>query len=205
VSTPSPVTTARSKGGGDATAAGLRARRARPGRWALSDEALEGRGDIPPRRPSSVQAGGGFVHARQPARHPCRCRCAASAGCASPLSPVGDALAYPAPRGCRAGLALPYRVTAGLRDCSRSRQELRARLCGLRYFVYGPARPDMAFARLVRSLAGGPSFETATHAVARLQPRRDAVRRRSSQCTRPLGRDYNVGGGSEATLHWSRS
>ena len=79
---------------------------------------------------------------------------------------------------------------------------------GLRYFtVYGPRqRPDMAFARLVGSLVGGPSFEVYGDGM---QSRdftyvQDAVAATILAMHKaPPGAIYNVGGGSEATLRES--
>ena len=127
---------------------------------------------------------------------------------ASSSSVYGDALAYPtredaapgpgvALRGHQADLRAPAaRPLPGTSSSTTWR---------LRYFtVYGPRqRPDMAFARLVGSLVGGPSFEvygdgTQSRDFTYVQ---DAVAATILAMRKaPPGAIYNVGGGSEATL-----
>jgi UDP-glucuronate 4-epimerase len=126
---------------------------------------------------------------------------------ASSSSVYGDALAYPTREDARPAPVSPYGVTK--LSCEHL---LRAHhrnfdldYVGLRYFtVYGPRqRPDMAFARLVGSLVGGPSFEVYGDGT---QSRdftyvKDAVAATILAMHKaPPGAIYNVGGGSEATL-----
>lgn len=91
-------------------------------------------------------------------------------------------------------LASAYRHSAGLDDVA------------LRYFtVYGPRqRPDMAFTRVVRALVAGTPFRVfGTGEQSRdVTYVGDAVAATVLAMDRaPSGRAYNVGGGSETSLH----
>ncbi|OLE96607.1 MAG: hypothetical protein AUG75_18365 [Cyanobacteria bacterium 13_1_20CM_4_61_6] len=126
---------------------------------------------------------------------------------ASSSSVYGDALAYPTREDAPPAPVSPYGVTKlGCEHLLRAHhRNFDLDYVGLRYFtVYGPRqRPDMAFARLVGSLAGGPSFEvygdgTQSRDFTYVQ---DAVAATMLAMHRaPAGAVYNVGGGSEATL-----
>jgi UDP-glucuronate 4-epimerase len=129
---------------------------------------------------------------------------------ASSSSVYGDALAYPTPEDAAPAPVSPYGVTKLscehlLRAHARN---FELDYVGLRYFtVYGPRqRPDMAFARLIGSLVGGPSFEvygdgTQSRDFTYVQ---DAVAATIlAMHNAPPGAIYNVGGGSEATLRES--
>ena len=129
---------------------------------------------------------------------------------ASSSSVYGDALAYPTREDAVPAPVSPYGVTKLscehlLRAHARN---FELDYVGLRYFtVYGPRqRPDMAFARLVGSLVGGPSFEVYGDGM---QSRdftyvQDAVAATILAMHKaPPGAIYNVGGGSEATLRES--
>src|SRR2546426_5341562 len=126
---------------------------------------------------------------------------------ASSSSIYGDALAYPTGEDAAPAPVSPYGVTKLtcehlLRAHARN---FELDYVGLRYFtVYGPRqRPDMAFARIVGSLVGGPSFEvygdgTQSRDFTYVQ---DAVAATILAMRKaPSGAIYNVGGGSEATL-----
>src|SRR6266480_2302892 len=125
---------------------------------------------------------------------------------ASSSSVYGDALAYPTREDAAPAPVSPYGVTKLtcehlLRAHARN---FELDYVGLRYFtVYGPRqRPDMAFARIIGSLVGGPSFEvygdgTQSRDFTYVQ---DAVAATIlAMRTAPSGAIYNVGGGSEAT------
>jgi UDP-glucuronate 4-epimerase len=186
------------------------------GNGAPPDEALEGVDGIfhlaarPGVRASWGEGFELYVHDNMLATH-------AIAGCAaqrrlrvvfaSSSSIYGDALAYPTREDAPPAPVSPYGVTK--LSCEHL---LRAHArnfgldyVGLRYFtVYGPRqRPDMAFARLVGSLVGGPSFEVYGDGT---QSRdftyvHDAVAATILAMQKaPPGAIYNVGGGSEATL-----
>jgi UDP-glucuronate 4-epimerase len=126
---------------------------------------------------------------------------------ASSSSVYGDALAYPTREDARPAPVSPYGVTK--MSCEHllraHHRNFELDYVGLRYFtVYGPRqRPDMAFARLVGSLVGGPSFElygdgTQSRDFTYVQ---DAVAATIlAMHHAPPGAIYNVGGGSEATL-----
>ncbi len=126
---------------------------------------------------------------------------------ASSSSVYGDALAYPTREDAAPAPVSPYGVTKLtcehlLRAHARN---FELDYVGLRYFtVYGPRqRPDMAFARIVGSLVGGPSFEvygdgTQSRDFTYVQ---DAVAATILAMRKaPAGAIYNVGGGSESTL-----
>jgi nucleoside-diphosphate-sugar epimerase len=126
---------------------------------------------------------------------------------ASSSSVYGNAETYPTPESVRPNPISPYGVTklccehlAGAYAASRGLDHV-----ALRYFtVYGPRqRPDMAFARVVRSLADGASFTVfgtgeQTRDVTYVA---DAVA--ATVAAMDNGRSagiYNVGGGSETSL-----
>jgi UDP-glucuronate 4-epimerase len=129
---------------------------------------------------------------------------------ASSSSVYGDALAYPTREDAPPAPVSPYGVTKLtcehlLRAHARN---FELDYVGLRYFtVYGPRqRPDMAFARMIGALVGGPSFEvygdgTQSRDFTYVQ---DAVAATIlAMRNAPSGGIYNVGGGSEATLRES--
>jgi UDP-glucuronate 4-epimerase len=186
------------------------------GHGAPPDEALEGVDGIfhlAARPGVRASWGAGFepyVHDNVLATH-------AVAGCAaqrrlrlvfaSSSSIYGDALAYPTREDAAPAPVSPYGVTKLscehlLRAHARN---FELDYVGLRYFtVYGPRqRPDMAFARLVGSLVGGPRFEvygdgTQSRDFTYVQ---DVVAATILAMRKaPSGATYNVGGGSEATL-----
>jgi UDP-glucuronate 4-epimerase len=180
------------------------------------DEALEGvEGIFHLAARPGVRAswGGGFeayVHDNVLATHAVA-GCAARRGLrlvfASSSSIYGDALAYPTREDAVPAPVSPYGVTKLscehlLRAHARN---FELDYVALRYFtVYGPRqRPDMAFARLVGSVVGGPGFEvygdgTQSRDFTYVQ---DAVAATMlAMHNAPAGAIYNVGGGSEATL-----
>jgi UDP-glucuronate 4-epimerase len=185
----------------------------------LSDEALEGvEGIFHLAARPGVRASWGdgfepYVHDNLLATHAVA-RCAAQRGLrvvfASSSSVYGDALAYPTREDAVPAPVSPYGVTKlGCEHLLRAHaRNFELDYVGLRYFtVYGPRqRPDMAFARLVGSLVGGPSFEVYGDGM---QSRdftyvEDAVAATILAMHKaPQGAIYNVGGGSEATLRES--
>jgi UDP-glucuronate 4-epimerase len=185
----------------------------------LSDEALEGVDAIfhlaarPGVRASWGEGFEPYVHDNVLATHAVA-RCASRRGLrvvfASSSSIYGDALAYPTREDAAPAPVSPYGVTKLscehlLRAHARN---FELDYVALRYFtVYGPRqRPDMAFARLVGSLVGEPSFEVYGDGT---QSRdftyvKDAVAATILAMRKaPPGAIYNVGGGSEATLRES--
>jgi UDP-glucuronate 4-epimerase len=125
---------------------------------------------------------------------------------ASSSSIYGDAEAYPTREETVPRPISPYGITK--LSCEHLAHAYGARgldvVC-LRYFtVYGPRqRPDMAFARMLRCLTTGATFQVLGNGT---QSRDftfvgDAVAATvaAAECGRP-GAIYNVGGGSEATL-----
>jgi nucleoside-diphosphate-sugar epimerase len=126
---------------------------------------------------------------------------------ASSSSVYGNAESYPTPEDTRPRPVSPYGVTklcceqlAGAYAESRGLDHV-----ALRYFtVYGPRqRPDMAFTRIVRALAGGATFTVfgtgeqsrdVTYVDDAVTATIAAMERGSS------GAVYNVGGGSETSL-----
>jgi nucleoside-diphosphate-sugar epimerase len=126
---------------------------------------------------------------------------------ASSSSVYGDALSYPTGEDARPAPVSPYGVTKLtcehlLRAHSRN---FGLDYVALRYFtVYGPRqRPDMAFARLVETAAGGPTFDVYGDGA---QSRDftfvgDAVAATILAMGKgESGGTYNVGGGTEASL-----
>lgn len=135
---------------------------------------------------------------------------AASAGVrvvwASSSSVYGDAEAYPTHEDTPPQPVSPYGVTKlACENLARAYARLGLDAVALRYFtVYGPRqRPDMAFSRIVRALAGGTIFRVhgtgeQTRDVTYVA---DAVAATLAAMERaPAGAVFNVGGGSETSL-----
>ncbi len=131
---------------------------------------------------------------------------------ASSSSVYGDALAYPTREDAAPAPVSPYGVTKLTCEHLLRAQARNFELdyVGLRYFtVYGPRqRPDMAFARIVGSLANGSTFDvygdgSQSRDFTYVQ---DAVAATILAMRKaPSGAIYNVGGGSEASLRESVS
>jgi nucleoside-diphosphate-sugar epimerase len=126
---------------------------------------------------------------------------------ASSSSVYGDAERYPTPEDTTPSPISPYGVTklAGEHLAHAYAVAERLDCVTLRYFtVYGPRqRPDMAFTRMLRALAGGEPFpllgdgsqsRSFTYVA-------DVVEATVAAMTgAPAGAVYNVGGGREATM-----
>jgi nucleoside-diphosphate-sugar epimerase len=124
----------------------------------------------------------------------------------SSSSVYGDAESYPTPETTEPRPLSPYGITKlGCEHLARACTEsFGLDVVVLRYFtVYGPRqRPDMFFARVVRALAGGGTFELYGSGE---QSRSftfvgDAVEATILAADAPAGALYNVGGGEEATV-----
>ncbi len=126
---------------------------------------------------------------------------------ASSSSVYGDALEHPTAETCRTSPISPYGVTKLCCEQLATAYQVAMHLdvVALRYFtVYGPRqRPDMAFSRLLDSLASGVPFPVYGDGS---QSRdftfvSDAVEATVAafESGRP-GATYNVGGGTEASL-----
>jgi UDP-glucuronate 4-epimerase len=126
---------------------------------------------------------------------------------ASSSSVYGDAEAYPTPEDSELRPLSPYGITKlGCEHLARAyARDFGLDAVMLRYFtVYGPRqRPDMFFARVVRALAEGGSFEiygdgsqsrSFTYVADVVQATIAAME------GAPAGALYNVGGGEEASM-----
>lgn len=126
---------------------------------------------------------------------------------ASSSSVYGDSERYPTPENAVPLPLSPYGITKlSCEHLARAHSKaFGLDVIVLRYFtVYGPRqRPDMAFARLVRALISGETFELYGDGS---QSRGftyvgDAVEATvSAMVAAPSGTVYNVGGGTEATM-----
>jgi UDP-glucuronate 4-epimerase len=126
---------------------------------------------------------------------------------ASSSSVYGDSERYPTPESAVPLPISPYGITKlACEHLARAYSKaFGLDVVALRYFtVYGPRqRPDMAFTRLVRALAGSETFEIYGDGG---QARSftyvgDAIEATVSVMDRaPSGAVYNVGGGTEATI-----
>jgi nucleoside-diphosphate-sugar epimerase len=124
---------------------------------------------------------------------------------ASSSSVYGDAETYPTPETAPPRPISPYGVTK--LACEHLAHALaRSRgleAVGLRYFtVYGPRqRPDMAFTRLLESLAAGTTFSLHGDVSRSFTFVADAVEATVLAMEEGrAGEVYNVGGGDEATM-----
>jgi UDP-glucuronate 4-epimerase len=126
---------------------------------------------------------------------------------ASSSSVYGNAERYPTPEDTVPEPISPYGITKlGCEHLARAyAEEFGLDVVVLRYFTfYGPRqRPDMAFARIVESLAHGSAFELygdglQSRAFTYVQDGVDATIAAMERASG--GTVYNVGGGAEATM-----
>ena len=126
---------------------------------------------------------------------------------ASSSSIYGEAESYPTREDARPLPISPYGITKlACEHLARAyAKSAGLDVVALRYFtVYGPRqRPDMAFARMLRAMAGGEPFEVygdggQSRGFTFVADAVEATVRAMRQA--PPGAVYNVGGGGEATM-----